>query len=144
MWVRPRPRHWWEYALTTFNDADWKTHFRMKRRTFNVLVDRIRPYVQYENTQFRNPIPLDKRVAISLWRLATPDAYRTIGELFAVGTSSACVITHEICRVMQDHLLPSLIAFPRGENLQEVLEGFQHELNFPQCVGAIDGSHIEI
>ena len=39
---------------------------------------------------------------------------------------------------------PQYISFPRGEELKAVVEGFENEWGVPQCVGAIDGSHIPI
>ena len=91
----------------------------------------------------RGAIPPEKRVAIALWRMGTPDAYRTIGELFGVGRSTACAVTHEVCLAITEHL-HYFITFPEGQKLNEVVEGFENDWNFPQCVGAIDGSHIEI
>ena len=41
-------------------------------------------------------------------------------------------------------LLPKYITFPQGDELQRVVEGFKNKYRFPQCVGAIDGSHIPI
>ena len=144
LWVRPRPGVWWDNALHNYDDAEWSRHFRMKRATFGYLVNRIRPHLDYQDSTFRESIPVEKRVGIMLWRLSTPDAYRTIGELFGVGKSTACVITHELCKIVQDFLLPEFVSFPTGDRLHEVIDGFDNELNFPQCVGAIDGTHIEI
>lgn len=36
------------------------------------------------------------------------------------------------------------IKFPFGNQLTEVLNGFERCHGFPQCVGAVDGTHIEI
>ena len=36
------------------------------------------------------------------------------------------------------------INFPMGDALREVIEGFEDKWGYPQCAGAIDGSHISI
>ena len=38
-------------------------------------------------------------------------------------------------------LLPLYIHFPTGDALKEVVAGFKTEYGFPQCAGAINGSH---
>ena len=45
--------------------------FRMDRFAFNELVDRIRPWIEKSNTSFRNAIPIEERLAITLRFLAT-------------------------------------------------------------------------
>ena len=43
----------------------------MDRAAFNELVDRIRPWIEKSNTNFRNAIPIEERLAITLRFLAT-------------------------------------------------------------------------
>ena len=40
--------------------------------------------------------------------------------------------------------MSTYIQFPTGEMLSDVVEGFYQSFNFPQCAGAIDGSHIPV
>ena len=49
-----------------------------------------------------------------------------------------------MCQAIVCHLLPSYVKWPTGERLEESVAGFLTKWNFPQCVGAIDGTHIEI
>ena len=87
---------------------------------------------------------MEKRVAITLWRLGTNQEYRSVAHLFGVGTSSVCNIVHEVCNAIVDCLLDKYIVLPRGERAMEVVRGFEEVWGFPQCFGAIDGSHIPI
>ncbi|XP_062509097.1 uncharacterized protein LOC134185332 [Corticium candelabrum] len=41
-------------------------------------------------------------------------------------------------------MLEKYIRFPTGEELAEVIYGFRMKWCFPQCVGAIDGTHIPV
>ena len=87
---------------------------------------------------------MEKRVAITLWRLGTNQEYRSVAHLFGVGTSSVCNIVHEVRKAIVDCLLDKYIALPRGERAMEVVSGFEEVWGFPQCFGVIGGSHIPI
>ena len=85
----------------------------------------------------RKAIPLQKRVSIALW-------FRTISHLFGVSKASVCLIIKDVCVCIVDHLLPKYIRMPCGDALKQVVAGFKDKLGFPQCAGAIDGTHIPI
>lgn len=47
--------------------------------------------------------------------------------------------------LLQDSIkMPKYIKWPKGEFLQETVELFENMWDYPQCAGAIDGSHIPI
>ena len=119
-------------------------NFRISQQTFNYLCERLQPAIEKQCTKLRQPISVKKRVAITLWYLATPMEYRSIGHLFGVARCTACIVVHETCAAIIDVLLKSYINFPRGNVVDETVEGFQNTWGVPQCCGAIDGSHIPI
>ena len=55
-----------------------------------------------------------------------------------------CTIVQETCHVIVSTLMNTYIKFPSGHELQEAVEKFESKWGFPQCAGAIDGSHIPI
>ena len=79
-----------------------------------------------------------------LWRLGTNVEYRTTSHLFGVGLPTVCVAVHDVCRVLVAQFASMYIRIPTGRGLQSIVDGFGAKRNFPQCVGAIDGSHIPI
>ena len=70
--------------------------------------------------------------------------FRTLGNLFGVAQSSACLYTSQVCSVIATYLLKEYVKWPVGSALKEVIQGFASTWGFPQCAGAIDGSHIPI
>ena len=135
-----RSGYWWDnIVLVTFSAADWLENFRMSQQTFNYLCERLRPAIEKQYTKLHQPISVEKRVAITVWYLATPMEYRSIGHLFGVARCTACVVVHETCAAIIDVLLKSYINFPRGNVVDETVEGFQKTWGVPQCCGAIDG-----
>ena len=120
----------------SFNEGDWLENFRMSRGTFLYLCAELKS-LEKRDTVMRRAIPLEQRVAIALWRLATNGDYRTIAHLFGVSRAFVCDAIVQV-------LLPKYIQAPHGERLQSIVDGFASKWGFPQCVGAISGSHIPI
>ena len=86
----------------------------------------------------------EEEIGFALWRLGTNVECRTISHLFDVGLPSACVIVHEVCNTIVDVLLPKYIKVPSRNQAMKVVSGFEDRWGFPQCFGAVDGSHISI
>ena len=79
-WVFPRPQNWFQQLLNNRAlDFWWKENFRVSRATFEFICQRVGPVIQRQSTRMRDAIPVNKRVAASLWRLATGDCYRSCG-----------------------------------------------------------------
>lgn len=68
-------------------------------------------------------ISAEKRVAITLWILATGCDYRSVSHLFGVSRTSCCRIFGETVTAISKHLRPKYIQMPKGERLQEIIEG---------------------
>ncbi|XP_025161332.1 protein ANTAGONIST OF LIKE HETEROCHROMATIN PROTEIN 1-like isoform X1 [Harpegnathos saltator] len=84
----------------------------------------------------------EKQFFIAIWRMATPDSYRSICEKFDVSRSTA-LLTRRVTKILAD-LAPVLIKWPTGNAIQEVWTGFEVISSFPKVIGAIDGTHINI
>ena len=116
----------------------------MSKATFQYLCSQLRTEIAKKDTRLRKAITVEHRVAVTLWCLATPTEYRTIAHLFGIARSTVCEIVHETVEAIVNKLLGQYIKFPTGEAQREVIRGFERKWNFPQCVGAIDGSHIPV
>ena len=87
------------------------------------------------------PIPVEKRVAIGVWRVATGEAFRSIAKTFAVGKSTATQICHEFCETLT-LLANEFIRFPHtAVEVGEAIANFKDDVNckIPQVFGAVDG-----
>ena len=130
--------------LGTFTDQDWMENFRVGWNTFDILCEKLKPYIRRQSTRLRRAICVEHRVVITLWCLATCGEYRTIGHLFGVARCTVCVIVHDTCKVIVDVLLKTYIQFPQGDKLSQVVEGFKSKWGMIQCAGSIDGCHIPV
>ena len=122
----------------------WRENLRMHKSTFLFLCNELREHIQRQDTVMRQPITVEERVALTIWRLGTGAEYRTISELFGIGRATVCVIVNETCRSIVKYLLPRFVCFPVGDRLKEVVRGFEARWGFPQVAGCIDGTHIPI
>ncbi|GAA6087254.1 putative nuclease HARBI1 [Tachysurus ichikawai] len=116
----------------------------MGRDSFMYLCNVLRPYLERQRTCYRVPLTVEQRVAVTIWRLATNVEYRSIAHLFGIGLSTACVVTQQVVSAIVLILKPNLIKIPTGNNLRNVVNGFRDRWGFPQCAGAIDGTHVPI
>ena len=91
----------------------------------------------------RLAIPPKRRLALTLYFLASTAEYRTIGNLFGVSASFVCLCVRVMCRAITKRLA-KVINFPQVNQLLEVIEGYEKTWDFPMCAGAIDGIHIPI
>lgn len=107
IWIFPKSGIWWnQIATKEWGDSKWKENFRMSKTTFDMIVLKLRPVLQKRRTRFRESVPVQKRVAVALWRLATGDEFRTIAELFGVGISTAQEICDEFVHAVNLILKP--------------------------------------
>jgi len=115
----------------------------MNKSTFDHLCNELRPHIARQTTVFREPVSVEERVAITLWKLATNVEYRTLASLFGLGRSTVCTVVLDTCHAIQK-LLPRYVYMPKDERLRDTVEGFDACWGFPQTAGAIDGTHLPI
>ncbi|XP_033100382.1 protein ANTAGONIST OF LIKE HETEROCHROMATIN PROTEIN 1-like [Anneissia japonica] len=136
----PRVSAWWD-AAPRQDDRFWKENFRMSQPVFNILCDILRPRLQRDAL---NGFSVEKVVALALYRLSTPSDLRTIANLFGVGRSTVCELVQEVCVAMIDVMMQQYIVWPTGNRLRRTIQAFEEKHGFPQCAGAVDGTHIPI
>ena len=119
-------------------------HFCISRQTFQFVCNLVGPHLVRKDTNMRRPIPVEKQVAVALWRLATGNSYRTTGLVFGVGRCTGLKLKDEFCSAPL-MIANDFIKFSKGESeTRKAIEAFREISCFPQVVGAIDGSHIPI
>ena len=143
MWVRHRSHVFFSEIVSCWKDEEWKRNFRIGRPTFNFLCIQLSCVLQRREV-VRKPLSVQEKVAITIWRLGTNVEYRSLAHLFGVDLSTVCVTVREVCTAIVNILFQRYIRIPTGEAAQTVVDGFFHTWGFPQCFGAIDGSHIPI
>lgn len=144
-WTTTASTDWWErVVMTEFQPPDWLDKFRMSRETFFYLCDRLRPRLTRQDTTFRLALPVEKRVAVALWRLASNVEYRTISALFGVGKSTVCRCVRDMCHAIVALLSSVYLRPPGGQELHDSAQRCFSSWGFPHCVAAVSTLHTAI
>lgn len=144
-WTTTPRSDWWErVVMTEFQPSDWLDKFRMSRETFFYLCDKLRPRLARQDTSFRLALPVEKRVAVALWRLASNVEYRTISSLFGVGKSTVCRCVRDMCHAIVALLSSIYLRPPSDQELEDSAQLFLAYWGFPHCVAAIATIHTAI
>lgn len=144
-WTTTASTDWWErVVMTEFQPSDWLDKFRMSRETFFYLCETLRPRLARQDTSFRLALPVEKRVAVALWRLASNIEYRTISALFGVGKSTVCRCVRDMCHAIVALLSSTYLRPPSEQELEDSAQLFLSNWGFPHCVAAIATLHTAI
>ena len=145
VWVKPRSQSFFYETMTNhWNEEYWVKNIRMSKEAFNFLCDELRPYISKEDTTFRKCIPVDIKVASTLYFLSGASDYRTIANLFGLGRSTVCSIVNTVCEQIASRFIKKYIYLPTRNETREIMKQFEKVSGFPQAVAALDGCHIRI
>ena len=136
-------RMWYKRHKLLFQDQ-WVKEFRMPPETFEFVVELVRGNIERNSITFGDAIEVEKRVAISIWRLVTEKSYRTVSKVF--GKATVIKITADFVKELV-RLASRFIKFlKRNYKTASAVELFKSfwSCSLPQVLGAIDGTHIEI
>ena len=110
----------------------------MRRATFRLLLDVLRPYITRQNTRFRRCIEPEKVLAIGLTCLAHGGTYVSIGPGFNVGTTTVIEAIKDVITGLVS-IKHDYIKFSETEaQVVETRETFEELSDLPNVTGAID------
>ena len=116
----------------------------MSKNFFEELCQLISPSIVKQNTCFCNAVPVEKKIACTLYSLLDEDRMRKIADAFSLGKSAVSKVIREICKSISINA-KCLINLPNSINeMNEMVSKLYLAHGFPQCLNAVDGSHINI
>ena len=138
----------WDTLIPTLaptHHEQYKTMLRMDEEMFDEILERLRPHITKQTTNFREPIEPGLRLAITLRFLATGDSFVSLSLLFRVHCSTIGKIIDDTCEAIVKEYMDEIISCPTTqEGWRDIARGFSGTWNFEHTVGAIDGKHIRI
>lgn len=138
-------------------------YFRMTPTTFDHLLSLVLPKIQHYTTHSM-PISAAERLALTirlqtenfaldynfdfykfLRLLATGDAQQSMAFAYYIALSTVNKIFHETCRAIWTSLSEEYVKAPTSVNEWKIIANdYWNMWNFPLCLGAIDGKHVQI
>ncbi|XP_018402805.1 PREDICTED: putative nuclease HARBI1 [Cyphomyrmex costatus] len=155
-----RKRRWWvrpinqkrnhqgdgDHLIHEMRLYDVEVHFQYTRLTvegFDNLLRIVQPHIEKMPTNYRKPIPARSRLYLTLRFLATGDTMSSIAFAYQVGQNTACKIISETCESLWNVLQNELFQ-PSESEWKKVVKEFENDWNFPHCIGALDGKHVNV
>ncbi|XP_060759475.1 putative nuclease HARBI1 [Neoarius graeffei] len=146
-WVRPgRSSAWWDNFVDQVVVAEeWYENFRMSRSALIHLSERLRLQLEGTTMRMRRPVDLLTRVACTLYYLCDEGRLHKTANAFGLSRSTVSVIIRQVCKAICTTLGHEYIATPKTEpEVQWLVDNFYNSHGMPQCLGAIDCTHIEV
>lgn len=84
-------------------------------------------------------------VLLSLWTLSTQETFREISDRFGIAISTTYNLFFEVCRRLYS-IKHKFIIWPENDSAEQVVKKFNSLRTncFPNVIGCVDGSHIQI
>lgn len=153
MWVRPifkeRQRLLQGASENLVREMECEDHemvykyCRMSSDLFDHLLSIVEPRIEKQYV-IRDPIPARTRLLVCLRYLASGDSMSSIAYAFRIGVKTVSIIISETCEEIWNTLHESVFPKIDEKNWVSIANNFATKWNFPYCIGAIDGKHVQI
>ncbi|KAB0803464.1 hypothetical protein PPYR_00434 [Photinus pyralis] len=146
MWVRPmflQREQWGEFyhlvPQLKADSAQFFEYYRMSPESYELLVSIVKPLVTIYKTNFREPIPFEEWLTVTLRYLATGESFHSLSFRFRISHNRMSVMINILLSQIYNGLKEKYLKFPDTAKFLEIAEGFKNKKKFPNCLGAIEG-----
>ena len=153
MWVRPwllqrEERGAYHNIMADLYAIDipgFTNYMRMTPEFFEMIKTRLEPHLTREATNYRAPISVGEKLALTLRYLATGESYTSLSCQFRVGRSTISKFLPQVCRAIQDEFNREYFTCPTTpDEWKELEREFRIRWNVPHAVGALDGKYVAL
>ena len=153
MWVRPgllqrEERGAYHNIMAELYATDipgFTNYMRMTPEFFEMIKTRLEPCLARQATNYRAPISVGEKLALTIRYLATGESYTSLSCQFRVGRSTISKFLPEVCRAIQDEFTREYLRCPTTpDEWKELEREFGIRWNVPHALGALDGKHVAL
>ena len=112
---------------------------------FEMIKTRLEPHLARQATNYRAPISVGEKLALTIRYLATGESYTSLSCQFRVGRSTISKFLPEVCRAIQDEFTREYLKCPTTpDEWKELEREFTIRWNVPHALGALDGKYVAL
>lgn len=98
-----------------------------------------------QHTRYREPLDPGLKLAVTLRHLVSGVKYSDMQYSWRVAENTLSVVVRDVCHAICEEYVDEVMTAPSTpEEWRQLADGFLKNWNFPNCVAAIDGTHIAI
>ena len=131
--------------LITSDIPGYRNFTRMEPAFFYLIEERITPHLRKSITNFRHPLEVGLKLAVTLRHLSTGESYTSLQYHWRVGRSTICKFVPQVCKAILKEFQQEYLVCPTDpEDWKKIEERFRNRWNVSHSVGSLDGKHIAI
>ena len=115
---------------------------RMTPEFFEMIKTRLEPHLARQATNYRAPISVGEKLALTLRYLVTGESYTSLSRQFRVGRSTISKFLPQVSRAIQAEFNREYFTCPTTpDEWKKVEREFTITWNVPHALGALDSKH---
>eukprot|EP00955_Chlamydomonas_euryale_P094254 364841-Chlamydomonas_euryale.AAC.3 len=127
-----------------WEDRHYVQYFRMRKGHFFELCDSLRPHLTSGQTNYKQSITVEHKVAITMYYLAHRDtSQHSMALIFGVSQPSVSEIIQVVVDAIHENMYDTYIRRLNATEVTDTMAAFASR-GMPGCIGAIDGTHVMI
>ena len=131
--------------LYATNIPGFTNFMRMTPEFLEMIKTRLELCLARQATNYRAPISVGEKLALTIRYLATGESYTSLSCQFRVGRSTISKFLPEVGRAIQDEFTREYLRCPTTPDEWKELETeFRIRWNVPHALGALDGKHVAL
>ena len=118
---------------------------KMTSEFFEMIKTRLEPRIVRQATNYRAPISVGEKLALTIRYLATGESYSSLSGQFRVFRSAISKFLPEVCTAIQDEFTSEYLRCPTTPDEWAKLEmECRIRWNVPHALAALDGKHVAL
>ena len=131
--------------LITSDIPGYRNFTRMEPGFFYLIEERITTHLRKRITNFRKPLEVGLKLAVTLRHLSTGESYTSLQYQWRIGRTTICKFVPQVCKAILKEFQQEYLLCPTDpEDWKKIERRFRNRWNVPHAVGALDRKHIAI